>query len=81
MENLKIFLTSFVQIGLVAVNTLLISKGYVVGIFMASFTISLLWAYNVSKIALSDTRKKIIYASGAGFGAVVGYLILSSFLA
>jgi hypothetical protein len=80
MENLKIFATSFVQIGLVAVNTLLIAKGYIIGIFLASFTISLLWSYNVSKIALSDTRKKLIYSTGAGSGAVVGYLILSQII-
>ncbi|MFY7988753.1 MAG: hypothetical protein ACOVNP_07725 [Flavobacterium sp.] len=80
MENLKIFATSFVQIGLVAVNTLLIAKGYIIGIFLASFTISLLWSYNVSKIALSDTRKKLIYSTGAGCGAVVGYLILSQII-
>lgn len=80
MENLKIFATSFIQIGLVAVNTLLIAKGYIIGIFLASFTISLLWSYNVSKIALSDTRKKLIYSTGAGFGAVVGYLMLTYIL-
>ena len=80
MENLKIFFTSFVQIGLVAVNTLLIAKGYIIGIFLASFTISLLWSYNVSKIALSDIRKKLIYSTGAGCGAVGGYLILSQII-
>ena len=53
MENIKIFLTSFTQVGLVAINTLLIAKGYILGIFLASFTISMLWSYNVSKIALS----------------------------
>lgn len=79
-ENIKIFLTSFIQIGLVAINTLLIAKGYILGIFLASFTISLLWSYNVSKIALSDVRRKLIYSFGAGFGAVVGYLIINSIL-
>jgi len=54
MDNAKIFFTSFFQIGLVAINTLLIAKGYILGVFLASFTISLLWSYNVSKIALSD---------------------------
>lgn len=80
MENIKIFLTSFTQIGLVAINTLLISKGYVLGIFLASFTISLLWSYNVSKIALSDFKRKLIYSFGAGFGAIVGYLLINLFI-
>ena len=80
MENLKIFFTSFFQIGLVAMNTLLIAKGYVLGIFLASFTISLLWSYNVAKIALSDLRKKLIYSFGAGFGALVGYFLIHNIL-
>jgi hypothetical protein len=43
MENIKIFFTRFTQIGLVAINTVLIAKGFVLGIFLASFTISMLW--------------------------------------
>ena len=78
--NIKIFLTSFTQIGLVAINTLLIAKGYVLGIFLASFTISLLWSYNVSKIALSDFRSKMFYAFGAGFGSVSGYYLINFLL-
>lgn len=79
-ENIKIFLTSFTQVGLVAINTLLIAKGYILGIFLASFTISLLWSYNVSKIALSDVKRKLIYSFGAGFGAVTGYLLINLFI-
>ena len=44
MKNTKIFLTSFFQIGFVAVNTVLIAKGIVIGIFITSFIISLLWS-------------------------------------
>jgi hypothetical protein len=80
MKNIKIFFTSFTQIGLVAINTLLISKGYVLGIFLASFTISLLWSYNVSKIALSDFRSKMFYSFGAGFGAIFGYFLINYIL-
>jgi len=80
MDKLKIFTTSFFQIGLVAINTLLIAKGFILGIFLASFTISLLWSYNVSKIALSDFTSKIIYSFGAGFGAVIGYYLINLIL-
>jgi len=73
---MKIFLQSFLQIGLVAINTLLISKQLFLGVFICSFLISLLWAFNVSKIALSDLRNKIIYALGAGRGAITGILII-----
>ena len=77
---MKIFFQSFLQIGLVAINTLLISKQLYLGIFICSFLISLLWAFNVSKIALSDLRKKIIYALGAGTGAITGLFLVKCFL-
>lgn len=80
MENTKIFFTSFTQIGLVCINTVLIAKGYVLGIFLASFTISMLWSYNVSKIALSDFRKKLIYSLGAGVGSIAGFYLINIFL-
>lgn len=81
---MKTFLTSYFQVGLVAVNTLLISKGVFIGVFIVSFLISLLWAFNVSKIAISTLNQKLTYAFGAGCGAISGlylvnliYLILS----
>lgn len=72
----KIFFTSFLQIGLVAINTYLITKLIWVGIFIISFLISYLWALNVSKISVSTKEAKLVYALGAGCGAVVGLLIL-----
>ena len=77
---MKIFFQSFFQIGLVAVNTLLISKQLFLGVFICSFLISLLWAFNVSKIALSDLIQKLIYAVGAGTGAITGLFIVNYFL-
>ena len=59
-----------------SINTILLTKGYVLGIFMVAFTISFIWCYNVSKIALSDVRNKLIYSLGAGIGSVTGYLIM-----
>ena len=77
---MKIFFQSFLQIGLVAINTLMISKQLYLGVFICSFLISLLWAFNVSKIALSDLRQKIIYALGAGTGAITGLFLVQYFL-
>jgi len=76
---MKTFLTSFFQIGLVAINTYFISHLNWIGIFIASFGISLLWAFNVSKIALSDLNQKLIYALGAGCGAITGLFIIKLF--
>lgn len=76
---MRIFLQSFFQVGLVAVSTILITKGYIVGIFIVSFLISLLWAFNVSRVAMSTLNQKVTYAFGAGCGSVVGVLILKLF--
>jgi hypothetical protein len=77
---MKLFLTSFFQIMLVAINTILLTKGIVWAIFTASFLISFIWCYNVAKVSVSTLRQKIIYSLGAGCGAVSGYLILNYWL-
>ncbi len=76
---MKLFFQSFFQIGLVAISTILITKGYLIGIFIVSFLISLLWAFNVSRVAISTLNQKITYALGAGCGSVAGVLILKFF--
>lgn len=77
---MKIFLQSFFQVGLVAINTLLIAKGYYIGVFIVSFLISLLWAFNVSKVAISTLNQKLTYALGAGVGAITGLLIIKQII-
>jgi hypothetical protein len=77
---MKIFFQSFFQIALVAINTYLISKGFLAAVFVVSFLISLLWAFNVSKVAISTINEKIIYATGAGFGAITGLIIIKLIL-
>jgi hypothetical protein len=76
---MKMFIQSFFQVGLVAVSTILITKGYLAGVFIVSFLISLLWAYNVSRVAISTMNQKITYSLGAGCGSVTGILILKLF--
>jgi hypothetical protein len=73
---MKTFFTSFFQIGLVSISTLLISRQFYLGVFICSFLISLLWTFNVSKIALSDLRQKLIYSFGAGCGAITGMFLV-----
>jgi hypothetical protein len=72
---MKIFFQSFLQVGLVSISTILITKHLYFGIFVVAFFISLLWTYNVSRIAVSTIKQKIIYSLGAGLGAVCGVLI------
>ena len=77
---MKTFLTSFMQVGCVAINTYFITQLNWIGIFVASFTISLLWAFNVSKISVSTTNQKLTYALGAGCGAIVGLVLVKIIL-
>jgi len=77
---MKTFATSFFQVFFVAVNTVLLAKGYVIGIFIASFAISFLWCYNVSKISVSSRKSKLLYSLGAGFGAVSGFLFVDKLI-
>jgi hypothetical protein len=68
------------QVGCVAINTYFITQLNWIGIFVASFTISLLWAFNVSKISVSTTNQKLTYALGAGCGAIVGLVLVKIIL-
>jgi hypothetical protein len=76
---MKIFFQSFLQIGLVSISTVLITKHLYFGIFVVAFLISLLWTFNVSRIAVSSLKQKIIYSMGAGTGAVCGVLLTQLF--
>ncbi len=76
---MKLFLKSFTQVFLVAVNTVLISKGVIPLVFIISFGISLVWTFNVSKVAVSTLKEKIIYSFGGAFGAVSGMSIAELF--
>jgi hypothetical protein len=77
---MKTFLTSFMQVGCVAINTYFITQLNWIGIFIASFIISLLWAFNVSKISVSTTNQKLTYAFGAGCGAILGLVLVKIIL-
>ena len=74
------FKSAFIYTSLVATNTYLITHLYWIGVFVVSCLISLLWAYNVSKVAISKPIDKFVYAFGAGCGAITGLLILQYIL-
>jgi hypothetical protein len=54
---MKTFLTSFVQIGMVAINTYFITQLNWIGIFIASFTISLLGRLMYQKLVYQQQIK------------------------
>jgi len=76
----SLFFTGLVQVYFVSVNTYFLSKEMYFGVFIAAFMISVIWSYNVKKIAFGSTIDRIIYALGASVGSILG-LYSSSLIA
>ena len=73
MKNSIILLwTGFLQVFFVAINTYFISTQNLYGTVLAGFVISLIWSYNVKKIAFGSFYDRLVYAFGAGLGSVTG---------
>jgi len=79
MKNYLLFSTGFIQVFFVAINTLFIAQQNYYGVAVASFAISLIWAFNVTKVAFGTTKHKVIYALGAMCGSLSGVLLGSFF--
>lgn len=76
MKNkLILALAAFVQVGLVACNVMFIAAGEVIPMIVVGFLISMLWSFNIKKIAFGSIWDRVSYAIGAGLGTWVGYLI------
>ncbi|EMO13599.1 hypothetical protein LEP1GSC165_1547 [Leptospira santarosai str. CBC523] len=74
-SRFSLFATGFVQVFLVAINTYLISKEKYIAVFFVGGLISFVWTWNVQKIAFGTLQDRITYASGAGFGSLIGLLL------
>jgi hypothetical protein len=76
--RIALFLTGFLQVTLVAMNTWFISHKQVVPMVVTGFGISFVWTLNVKKVAFGDWWDRVIYASGAMTGTLTGYLIATT---
>lgn len=75
---MKLFLTAFIQVALVSMNVVFISKGYIIPMILTGFGISFTWTFNVKKIAFGSNTDRIIYAFGAATGTAVGYFLANN---
>jgi hypothetical protein len=75
----SLFSTGFFQVFFVAVNTVFLAKEAYMGVVFAAFMISLIWSFNVKKVAFGSNADRVIYAFGATIGSLFG-LWSSSFL-
>lgn len=74
-SRILLFGTGFLQVSLISANTWLVSHVLDLGVFMASFFISLVWSFNVTKVALGSWKDRIAYCFGTAFGAIAGMRI------
>lgn len=72
---MNLFITGFLQVFFVAINTYFIANKMLFGTAMAGFAISFIWSFNVKKVAFGTTKDRIIYALGAGFGSLIGLCV------
>lgn len=80
IARFSLFPTGFIQVYFVAVNTYFIANEMYLGVLIAAFMISLIWSFNVKKVAFGSTTDRVVYALGATCGSLVG-LWSSSFIA
>ena len=69
---MKLFLSGFIQVFFMAINTCFLAKSFYIGSFIVAFLISITWSFNVKKIAFGSIKDRIIYSSGASLGSVSG---------
>jgi len=60
---------------LVSLNTYQIAHKHYVGVFIVGTMISIVWAWNVKKIAFGTWPDRLVYALGAGIGSLSGLLL------
>jgi hypothetical protein len=80
LSRLALLATGFIQVYFVSVNTYFLAKEIYLGVFIAAFMISLIWSFNVKKVAFGSNLDRVTYALGATLGSLVG-LWSSSFIA
>ncbi len=63
------------QVALVSMNVVFISKSMVVPMLITGFGISFIWTLNVKRAAFGGWRDRFIYSFGAMTGTGLGFLI------
>lgn len=72
---IKLFLSAFIQVALVAMNVKFISTGHIILMLIVGFGISIMWSFNIQKVVLGNNWHKVVYATGAMVGTGVGYYL------
>lgn len=78
--NLSLFITAFVQIMFVAMNTIFLAHKNYIGVIISSFLISMIWTLNIKKAAFGTLNDRLSYSLGATLGSIFGLYISIRFL-
>jgi hypothetical protein len=73
--RLKVFLTGFLQVFFISINTYFISKGLYIGVGVCAFLIAIVWSFNVSVVSYDRKAMMLYYASGSAIGSVLGLML------
>jgi len=73
--NTGLFITGFLQVFCVTIQTWFIAQSYLPGIVVVGFLISFIWSFNVKRIAFGSMLDRVVYSAGASAGATVGIIV------
>jgi hypothetical protein len=82
-KRLPLFLTGFIQVYFVAINTYFLAKEMYFAVFISAFIISMIWSFNIKRIAFGSINDRLVYSFGATLGSISGLwssLFISSIL-
>lgn len=68
----SLFFTGMIQVFFVALNTYFLANTLYTGVMISSFMISMIWSYNVKRIAFGEFSHRMVYALGATLGSIGG---------
>lgn len=76
---IKVFTFAYIQILLIAVNTINVANGKMVPAMITSLLIGMAWCVGVKGVAHGELKEKIAYCIGGSLGCGSG-IIVSDFL-
>jgi hypothetical protein len=72
---IKTFLYAYTQVMLIVINTWQIAHQKFFGAVVVGFLISLVWTFNVKRVAFGEWRTRLVYCSGAALGTCSGLFL------
>jgi len=75
---IRTFIYAYLQVMLVVINTWQVAHQKFVGAVIVGFLISLVWTFNVKRIAFGEWKTRLTYCLGASLGTASGLIITQS---